>query len=644
MEISLTVRWKRLKWVILAPLLLSEVSILIFAFLTFHCFLVFFSIFWGISVTFLLCNTTVRPATLDIYYARVFFEFLLHKPQLLSQLRPLGLDFYNRLLNDYSIEETLREEKEVKQLKSQLARFSNHKLRGVSLLSFRVMHYFLEDMASLECSHEFQFHSYVINQMDGAQGDIPAFLANFHQINSWVQASHYIDRVTQISVALEQLASQLQTRMNAKIFTPNFVMDRCIQEMVEFTEKSPCDNILYTSFTEKIRNLPNQPLMEAQYKKQLENLISGAVYNSYHKLISECQNMKKICPSDHGVCALPNGAEYYRRCLMHHTTTNMMPEQIHELGLEATQKIQTEMFALLSEVRGIDITEMSQVAKVISEEAEKDENNYCSLSEPEARAQILKDYREIIQEIDRGMDKVFDVRPNSPCIVERIPEFKEKGSPAAFYFPPALDGSKPGTFFANLRDVKEVAKFDMRTLAYHEGIPGHHFQLGVAQSLPLPFFRRVIPFTAYMEGYALYAEALADELGFHRTILDRVGYLRAQLFRAYRLVVDTGIHYYGWSREEAIKSMCENTVLPHSEIMTEIERYFVMPGQACAYYVGFDSIMRAREKAKVELGRNFDLKEFHNTILSSGALPLEFMEELIDNMICKKKLRSKKQD
>jgi uncharacterized protein (DUF885 family) len=231
------------------------------------------------------------------------------------------------------------------------------------------------------------------------------------------------------------------------------------------------------------------------------------------------------------------------------------------------------------------------------------------------------------------MNAVFDLRPAASVAVERIPEFRQDGAPGAYYQMPALDGSRPGTFYANLRDMTSLAKFGMRTLAYHEAIPGHHFQIAIQQEIKGPTFRKMPLFTAYTEGWALYAEQLAWEQGFQKDPYDNLGRLQAELFRAVRLVVDTGIHYKRWTRQEAIDYMTANTGMPVDEVTTEIERYIVNPGQACAYKVGMLKILELRARAQQALGDRFDLKTFHNHVLANGALPLDVLEKVIDRYI-----------
>jgi uncharacterized protein (DUF885 family) len=254
----------------------------------------------------------------------------------------------------------------------------------------------------------------------------------------------------------------------------------------------------------------------------------------------------------------------------------------------------------------------------------------------DARARILADYQAIVDEAGRRMPELVTRLPEAPVRVERVPAFKEAGAAGAYYMPPPLDGSKPGIFYANLRSPGEVVTFAMRTLAYHEAIPGHHLQIALAQELTgVPFFRRVIPFTAYVEGWALYAERIAGEQGWHPTPMDRLGQLVAEVFRAARLVVDTGLHARRWTREQAIDYMLRNTGMPETEVVAEVERYIVLPGQACAYKVGQMRILELRERARAKLGPRFDAKAFNDLVLSRGALPLVLLEEVVDEWLAR---------
>jgi uncharacterized protein (DUF885 family) len=321
--------------------------------------------------------------------------------------------------------------------------------------------------------------------------------------------------------------------------------------------------------------------------------------------------------------------------LKQNTTTDLEPEQVHQIGLAEVDRIKGEMFAILQD-EGYDV-EGKTLGEII--QALNKEERFLFPNDDDGRAMVIEEYNRILAEINANLDDAFDIRPKAGLEVKRVPEFKEEGSPGAYYNQPAMDGSRGGVFYANLRNVHESVKFGMKTLAYHEGIPGHHFQIAIQSELEgVPVFRTLGIFTAYVEGWALYSEQLAWELGFYENDpFGNLGRLQAEMFRAVRLVVDTGIHYKKWTREEAIDYMVANTGMTTTEVTTEIERYIVMPGQACAYKIGMLKILELREKAKLALGENFDLREFHNVVLKNGAVPLDILEELVDEYIAELK-------
>jgi uncharacterized protein (DUF885 family) len=306
----------------------------------------------------------------------------------------------------------------------------------------------------------------------------------------------------------------------------------------------------------------------------------------------------------------------------------LTPAEVHEIGIKEVSRIEKEMKTILRQLK----YPTNDVFGLMHKFSKEKRFQYPDTDA--GHKQCLADYQKILNHVDKNLGDIFDIRPKAGVKVERIPLFREKNSAGAYYITPSLDGSRPGVFYANLRDMKEVSKWAMKTLAYHEAIPGHHFLLAVAQELKgLPFFRKVIPFTAYDEGWALYAEKLAREYGFMGDPYSELGYLQSEIFRAVRLVVDTGIHYKRWTREKAIKYMKDHTGSPDKEVVAEIERYIVMPGQACAYKVGELKIVSLRQKAQKALGKKFDIKKFHNVVLKNGSMPLDILERIVDSYI-----------
>jgi uncharacterized protein (DUF885 family) len=332
-----------------------------------------------------------------------------------------------------------------------------------------------------------------------------------------------------------------------------------------------------------------------------------------------------------GVGRLPDGAAYYAAALRQMTTTDYTPEQVHALGLAEVARVSAQMDALLVS-QGLATGTVAARVQGLHKDP-----RFLLPNTDAGRQQLLLRYQQILDEVSARMPEYFRTVPSGKLLVQRVPTSAESGSAGAYYQAAAMDGSRPGTFFANLRDVGETATWTMKTLAYHEGIPGHHFQISTALSLKnLPLIRQEPLYSAYAEGWALYAERFASEIGMYKDDpFGDLGRLEAELFRAARLVVDTGLHAKGWTREQAIAYMATTTGMNQSEVITEVERYMGNPGQACAYKVGQLKILELRERAKAALGPKFDLKDFHAVVLENGGVPLTVLERLVDEWIAK---------
>jgi uncharacterized protein (DUF885 family) len=352
--------------------------------------------------------------------------------------------------------------------------------------------------------------------------------------------------------------------------------------------------------------------------------VESSVYPAYQRLIDWAEQLLPQLAGNDGAWAWPQGAEFYAWAVRHHTTSDLAPESVHDIGLREVARIEAEMDRILD---AQNLGEGS-VGRRMAELGAEPRFNYADTDQD--RARIIADYQARIDEIEGALGPHFRLRPKARVVVQRVPQFTEKTAPGAYYDAPALDGSRPGVFWINLRNVAEIQKFGMRTHAYHEAIPGHHFQIAIAQELRgVPLVLRLMDFTAYSEGWALYAERLAKEIGFEEDPYDDLGRLQAELFRAVRLVVDTGMHHKRWSREQAIDYMLEHTGSPETDVVAEIERYLVWPGQALAYKVGMNEILRLREHARAQMGERFTLSDFHDVVLGTGAMPLGVLDERV---------------
>lgn len=602
--------WRATKWVLLAVLVLLALG----AGLVAH-------------------SWYFKPISIRVFFERVFLEYVVGDPEMLTRLRvlePLGLRGHNRKLTDASPE---REDWLFAKLRRDfltLQSYDRARLSPDDQLSYDVLYAFLEPQVRME---RWRYHNYPVNQLFGVQNNLPEFLATMHRIDTARDLEDYVERLRAVPAKFEQTLAGLRVREARGILPPRFVIDKVLEEMRRFVASPAPDNILYTSLVERLERVSPERIDEGTRAAGLaaaEQAIATQVYPAYQGLIGYFEALQSKVSENHGVWALPDGDAFYADMIERQTTVRMAPDHLHTLGLEEVARIQAEMDGIL---RAAGYTE-GTLADRIRALAASPEQLYPDTED--GRAQILADYQRIIDEIDRGLDPYFARRPKAGVKVERIPKFRERTAPGAYYQPPAMDGSRPGVFYANLRDVGEIPRFGMRTLAYHEAIPGHHFQIAIMMELRgVPTFRRLLPFTAYSEGWALYTEQLAWEAGFQKDPLDNLGRLQAELFRAVRLVVDTGLHHQRWTREQAIDYMRANTGMGEKEVTAEIERYLVNPGQALAYKVGMMKILELRERARQALGERFDIRAFHEVVLGQGAMPLSLLERQVDAWIAK---------
>jgi uncharacterized protein (DUF885 family) len=571
-----------------------------------------------------------KPLIFRVFLDRTMVKMALDNPETLTSLgflEPIGIKGHNAELNDASPERTNELFDRLIELESVLNSYADDDLSDSDRMSKRIVQYLMNQAKN---GQPYQFHNYPVNQLFGVQNSFPSFMDAQHRVTELEDAEHYISRLTKVDTKFAQVLEGLKIREEKGILPPDFVMQRVLDEMNNFVSTVPQENILYTSLATKLDAI--EGLTEQQRQDLLAQTVAAIeedVYPAYELFINYFSSRQDNAPTDDGFWRLPGGQGAYEARLAQYTTTRMTAEEIYQLGLTEVDRIQGEILAIL-DGEGFDV---SQGFTAAIETLAADESFYYPDTD-EGRAQILADYQSIIDEIDEGINAVFNIRPKAGMVVKRVPEFREKTAPGAYYQRPSLDGSRPGTFFANLYDIKATPKYGMRTLAYHEGIPGHHFQISISMELEgLPIIRTMSHFTAYTEGWALYTEQLAWEMGFQDDPFDNIGRLQAELFRAVRLVVDTGLHHRRWTREEAIEYMRNNTGMAESDVISEIERYIVMPGQATAYKIGMMKILELREKAKSALGDKFTLPDFHDVVLKNGAVPLDILEELIDTYI-----------
>jgi len=573
-----------------------------------------------------------KPLMIEIFYERLFIETLLDSPQMLTRMRILPSwvpDWYSDDLNDGSLEQ---EEKQRKKLFGDLATLRSYERKdqvGEKRTNYDMLEYFLAIAAE---GDPYRHHDAPVNQLFGVQNELPTFMATQHEIASEKNAEDYLARLAKFPWRFEQVLTELRLREKEGILPQRFVIEKVLTEMQAFVATPVTDNILYSAFAKKLDGVDG--LTDARRKEleeQAKTLVEKDVYPAYQTIIDYYTALLPKARGNNGVWELPDGDNYYAWQVRRHTTTDLTPDEVHNLGLAEVARIEGEMDAILKTQGLVD----GSVGQRVQQLATRPDQLYTGEG---ARQQIIDDFQKIIDEIDAGLGSAFNVRPSTHVKVERVPEFREKTAPGAYYNAPSFDGLRPGVFYINLRNTAEVAKFGMRTLAYHEAIPGHHTQSAIQQELEnVPTFRKVLPFTAFSEGWALYAERVAWEMGYEKDPLDNLGRLQAEMFRAVRLVVDTGMHHRRWSREQAIAYMTDKTGMTETDVVAEIERYLVMPGQALAYKVGMMKLLELREQAKAQLGDKFDLRAWHDFVLTGGDMPLTLLEERVANWIAERK-------
>ncbi|OEY74070.1 DUF885 domain-containing protein [Salegentibacter salarius] len=480
--------------------------------------------------------------------------------------------------------------------------------------------------------YDFRFYNYPVNQMFGYHAELPAFLINMHRIDSISDAEAYISRLKGIPKVMEDVIGNLKIREQNGIMPPIFVFDRVLESSRNVIKGKPFgksveNSALLEDFKSKIDDLEISQRKKKELISKAETALTKEVKPAYQNLIVFLETQQKRANSEAGAWKFPKGEEFYANALKRTTTTNLSANEIHEIGLSEVARIHAEMEKIKKKVG------FKGTLQDFFEFMRKDKQFYYA-NDSTGRKKYLTEAKTIINTMKDDLDKLFLTKPEAELIVKAVEPFREKNAGKAFYQQPAKDGSRPGTYYANLYDMSAMPTYQMEALAYHEGIPGHHMQIAIAQELEeIPQFRKFSFYTAYVEGWGLYSELLPKEIGYYQDPYSDFGRLAMELWRSCRLVVDTGIHAKKWTREEGIAYYKENTPNAESDCIKMVERHIVMPSQATAYKIGMNKILELRENAKEELGPDFDIREFHDVILLDGAVPLNILEEKVDNWI-----------
>ncbi len=487
-----------------------------------------------------------------------------------------------------------------------------------------------------EAARPFLRREYVFEQMGGAQAWLPQFLMNFHAVETDADMAAYIARIDGVARAIGQLLERARLAAGEGVRPPRFAYEGALEQARAVVTGEPFGGEgaapLWADATAKIDGLLERGAIDAARADALRAAAREALVerlaSAYEALIrwleDDIANADEVAT---GVWKLPDGEAYYRQRLASATTTALTADEIHAIGLREVARIHAEMEAVKAEV-GFDGTLEELFAFV------RDDDRFYFPNTDEGREAYLAEAREHLERIEARLPEFFGLLPKADLVVRRVEPFREQPGGAQHYYPGAPDGSRPGIFYAHLADMRAMPRPQLEVVAYHEGLPGHHMQISIMQELAgLPRFRTQSFFTAYVEGWALYAELLAKEMGAYRDPYADFGRLTTELWRAIRLVLDTGLHAMGWTEEEAVEYFRANSPAAEGQIRSEVRRYIVMPGQATAYKIGMLEILRLRTKAERELGDAFDLSAFHDAVLGGGALPLPILERRVDRWI-----------
>lgn len=567
-----------------------------------------------------------------------FNEFLDASFDEYMSFSPEGLAYFGKKeqydkLDDHSEAFDIKMLERAKNKLQQLDGFNRKDLDPQAQLSYDL---FKKDLETQINDFQWKDYRYAVTQQGGVHSELPTFMINIHRVDTEKDLQDYLARLKEFKRVFSEVGDQAMRSQKAGIIPPKFVFPYIYESSKKVLtgkpfDKSKTDSVLLADFKSKLKKLKLGVQKGQDYIRQAEAILKNDVAPAYEGLMLVLQQIEKSANTDDGAWKFPRGEEFYNARLNRYTTTNMTADQIHQVGLDNVARLRSEMEAIKTKM-GFKGTLMEFFQKM-----RKDPKQYFPNSDY-GRRQYVALALDYLDSINKKVPEYFRLIPKTPMEVKPVEKFREASAGKAFYNEPSDDGSRPGTYYVNLSDMKNVPKFEAEALLYHEGIPGHHFQIALGIELRgLPKYRRYKGYTAFVEGWGLYTERLAKDMGGYKNDYSELGRLSMEMTRACRLVVDTGIHSKKWTREKALAFFNDNLPLAPDAQKEQIERYIIWPGQATAYMIGMLKILDLRTQAQTKLGKNFDYRDFHETILANGALPLDVLEKNVNNYIEGKK-------
>ena len=581
-----------------------------------------------------LAQPTPEDARLRALFDRIFEANLAESPEAVTRL---GLDKGPRAaakskLDSASIQSLDESKDRTAKHLAELKAIDRSKLSAFDQANYDAVFFTLEGNAAAgkryAYGQEGAGQPYVLSQLTGAYQDIPDFLGSQHGIEVKADADAYLDRLVAFGTVMDEEIARVRRDVSLGVVPPAFILERALGQMQGLRASEPAASPLVTQLTTRVQAKG----IAGNYDAAAQKAVEAYVYPALDRQIALLKSLQPQATQDAGVWKLPDGEAYYRDALRNFTTTKLTPKEVHQMGLDTARELGARAEVILAKQGLTQGTVGERIAALFAD------TKYHYANTDEAKEKLISDLNKLVEEIRPKLPQMFGALPKAAVEIRRVPKFIEAGAPGGYYNRPALDGSRPGIYWINLRNSAENPSWTLKTLTYHEAIPGHHLQRSMQQEADLPMLRRTAGFPAFAEGWALYSEQVALEMGMYQDDpLGELGQIQASLFRAARLVVDTGLHAMKWSRDKAIDTMVSIDGSPRSSATTEIERYCIRPGQACAYMVGKLTWLRLRAKAQGQLGPRFDIRKFHDAGLLGGAMPLTVLEGVIDRWIATQK-------
>ena len=588
----------------------------------------------AIASLYLVNLFLMKPYSMDHYLAKELTLSLLDAPEFMTYIGVFdpfnSVLKHNQKLSIDTLEDAENDFQKTLQHLEMIKKYNSENLTEVQKVTQKIAIFDTEN--SIDRFQNFRFHSYPFNQISGNHLNLVEFMTDTHPIRNYREATDYIKRVKLFDESLNSDLQWLGEQRKLGIFAPKFVFDHVIKQLMALLAYEDSENPLMQVFVRKVNELDIDSAKKEALFKELSSIIETDVKPGYKSILEYMELNYDNANKNDGVWSLPNGDAFYASRLRSYTTTDYSAEEIHEIGLSEVARIGERMKEIFISL-GYEVNK--PIGEMMNDLNENPEFLYADT--PDRKEIVIADYNQMVKEAEIDVKPYFERFPVSPVEVRAIPEYSEQTAAGGYYQAPSLDGSRPGVFYANLYDIKQTPTFGMRTLTFHEAVPGHHFQIALNQeNEDLTMYRKMgYRTSAFTEGWALYSEQLAVEVGMTKNLYDELGVLQSEMFRANRLVVDTGLHYKKWSREKAMDYMKKTTGMSDTEVRVEIERYIVWPGQATSYKMGMLKILELRQKAKDVLGESFDIRKFHTVVLDQGIVPLFILEDIIDEWVAK---------